>query len=64
LHSLLINTGLQAGFQRYDAFGAASAALTYCGKAVETAFVIRAFFHRAEAPVLIKDATSSVKYPG
>ena len=36
--------------------------LTGCGEAVETAFVIRAFFHRAEAPVFMKDATRSVKY--
>jgi hypothetical protein len=44
--------------------GAASAGLTGCGEAIETAFVIRAFFHRAEAAVLMKDATSSVVYPG
>jgi hypothetical protein len=31
------------------------------GEAVETAIVIRALFHRAEAPVLVKEATRRVE---
>jgi hypothetical protein len=60
----LINTGLQHCVHRRNALRAASTAMTCCGEAVETAFVSRAFFHRAEAPVLMKDTARIVKYPG